>query len=438
MGVGTLGLRMLAALLAVLVILAVNSVLVKLKASFEARLLALSVLIPFGVAYWPIPSHHWWVDLLEICAVLALLQVESSSRGWKWTFLAGILAALALFTLQDQGLYFAVGATCILALTAPKEKRWGELAPWLLGIVAGALPFILWLLPTAGWRALFNAWVLFPLTRYHDLPGHGWDLMAGFREIVSLCTSGAVWRAPFYVASLTLSGLFLLLLPLVATFSFVIAYSRREIPRSTLGLLLTLLLAAAATALHRWSFTNAIWAAPCLLTALCCILPRRLNGHSANFLRYGMVGVAGVFLLNSMIFYRLSTVAIPVSGPGGKLYSLVKPEAPDLQAVLTFLARNSKPGDALFCPGFISGINILALMPNPTRYDQMIPPRYNSVEEATEASEALEKFQVRWVLTRDSNGQHADDDPVRSLLSYKYRPVLRNSTFILWERKVLG
>jgi hypothetical protein len=359
--------------------------------------------------------------------------VESSSRGWKWTFLAGILAALALFTLQDQGLYFAVGATCVLALNGPKEKRWGELAPWLLGIVAGALPFILWLLPTAGWRALFNAWVLFPLTRYHDLPGNAWDPLAGFREIVSLWTSGAVWRAPFYVASLTFAGAFLLVLPLAAGITLSVAWRRRRFSFRTLGFLWALLVAATATALHRWSFTNAIWAAPCCLTALSGALPNDMRASFMKTFRVAALSVAAVFLLNSAIFYHLSAVAVPIVGPGGTLYSFVKPEGPDLQAVLDFLSREAKPGDELFCPGFISGINILAKLPNPTRFDQIMPAPFNTIAEAREAVRELEKSKVRWIITRNSTPLTGSDDPIGALLGRKYKPALRNKSFCLMK-----
>ena len=109
--------RLLALALAVSIVLSLDLVLRKLEAHRVLRLLSLALLIPFGVSYWPIPSHHWWAALHCLLSAYFLLSAPGSRKPRHAYFSAGVFTALAAYT----ALVFVAAA-----LAFPRKKS-GEL-----------------------------------------------------------------------------------------------------------------------------------------------------------------------------------------------------------------------------------------------------------------------------------------------------------------------
>ena len=156
--------RTLAFLMAIALVLLVDLLVRKFGGGFFMRLLSLSVLVPYGVSYWPIPSHHWWADIFcLLSAVLLVSALDASSAGpvrrtRAISLFAGISAALAALSLQDQGAYFILLVSGFLAWRsfapggAAEEKAScrGVLGFAAAGVLLTVIPFAGWLLWKAG------------------------------------------------------------------------------------------------------------------------------------------------------------------------------------------------------------------------------------------------------------------------------------------------
>jgi 4-amino-4-deoxy-L-arabinose transferase-like glycosyltransferase len=72
------------------------------------RAMPIAVLAIAGVSSWPMPSHHWVVDLLQLGALLLLLSALRGEKTAGVGTAAGVLSALGCFTLQHQGAYLVL------------------------------------------------------------------------------------------------------------------------------------------------------------------------------------------------------------------------------------------------------------------------------------------------------------------------------------------
>ncbi len=120
--------RLISIILAFGLIFILNLVLKKTAVDDYLRILSISLLIPFGVSYWPIPSHHWWCDLFCLLCLYFFLSpfseegVKESSENGRNLFLSGIFCALAFFTLQDQGGYLLILLISFILLRFIKKE----------------------------------------------------------------------------------------------------------------------------------------------------------------------------------------------------------------------------------------------------------------------------------------------------------------------------
>lgn len=424
--------RGLALLLAALLVLLVDRMLKRCGSGFAERAFALALLVPFGVLYWPVPSHHWWADLLQLGVALCLLNTEGSGRPLLRGLLAGLLSALALFSLQDQGALFVV-ALCALFWVPlkglPAFRR--LLGGWTLGLACGALPLLGWLLATSGWRPLWDGWIRFPLTAYRTLPSHRFDPFAGWREVGALWSSGLWSSWPGYVGLLTLCSLVLLLLPVVAGVVLVTAWRRRTLPPPAVGLLGALALAFAVTALRRWSLTNAVWAAPGLLVAVGSGIAALPAGRSRTVARWGLALGAVISFFFSVALYRLGASPAEVVTSAGTLRSLARADAAALSGLLDAMETVVPPGEPVFCAGFHSMVNFLSGHPNPSRFNAFVRPLYSTDEHAREVAARLATGQIRWVV--GGRGLPPRGDPVGDALRARFRLRYRNPGFGLLE-----
>ncbi|MCX7829499.1 MAG: hypothetical protein N2445_00350 [Acidobacteria bacterium] len=179
-GPSILGARIISFILAIMLVAILNMVLKKVAVDFLLRFVSISLLVPFGVSYWPVPSHHWWCDLFCLLSAYFLLLISNeggilspSQRGAKVGtkyVLSGLFCGLAVWTLQDQGGYLFILLLSFLIYRSIKIKNVAEGKPlksvlqFLLGFIIATIPFLLWLLPTAGFSKLLQDLVLFPLT----------------------------------------------------------------------------------------------------------------------------------------------------------------------------------------------------------------------------------------------------------------------------------
>ncbi len=121
--------RLLAFALAVSIVLSLDLVLRKLEADRVLRLLSLALLIPFGVSYWPIPSHHWWAAIH--CLLSAYFLLSAPARGSPGTpiSLQAFLRRWRLFpcrTREATSSFSPRSSTCRLWKVGNGRKRFGE------------------------------------------------------------------------------------------------------------------------------------------------------------------------------------------------------------------------------------------------------------------------------------------------------------------------
>ncbi len=420
--------RLLAFALAVSIVLSLDLVLRKLEADRVLRLLSLALLIPFGVSYWPIPSHHWWAALHCLLSAYFLLSAPGSRKPRHAYFSAGVFAALAAFSLQDQGGYFII-FTALLYLPAlegreRKEAIWGGLT----GVGTVALLFSAWLLPTAGIGNLVNDLLVFPLTSYHNIEGHKFDLFSGWRSVMPVFSRDGFGKAPLYLGSMTLIAFFFMLVPVISFASLSFGRVRKLAPSPQIAVAASLAISAFLTALHRWSFTNLVWALPGLLPAMFLLWKTSQAKRFFSATAIVIVAAATVF---SVSFYRAAAPErlVTIASSAGSLRAFNSGEVQDLLRLLDHIERFKKPGDTLFCSGFHSLINIFTLMKNPTPFDSFLV--FNTESQYQRLFSELGSERITWICmpkTRDSANAR-----IIPVISGKYDLSFENDRYMLYR-----
>jgi hypothetical protein len=413
----------------------------RLLASPVARALPVAFLIPFGVGSWPIPSHHWLVDVLQLGALLALLLAIESRPVW-WSLLAGALSGLAVLSLQDQGLYWIASATFLLLVTAPRASRRSLALGWFGGGAAILGAAALWLIPGTGLSVLLHDWIILPLTHYSASQGGLVETGAGWREVFRAASGGSFRQSPVFTAVTLLSYALVFALPVLAAISLVALIRGRHVEAPRLALLAAAGCAFAGGALHRLSIMNLVWAAGGLLPLVASHAdawtrsPRAWQRRSA----YGFCG--GVLAL-CLLFGALRNVQVmrgpvyQVSAPAGVLTTLRAAEASAVQEAVDAIARSIPPGGPMFTYGFVPLIGFLTEHPNPTRYTVMLTATgYNSAEQGQRWIGQLESANIQWGV--GPRGSLDSRDPAARYLIENFVPVWQNSSLVLWKRRSAG
>jgi len=436
-GAGVLSVRLPALALALILFAGVDRLGSAYARGPLPRAALLAYCIPWGVSFWPLPSHHWYATAFQLFAGAALLRSLDSKRGVIWAGAAGALCACACFSLQDQGGYLVILLPVLFFLPVKdRGLRRRLFTAWCAGGLLPAAAFALWLLPRVPPSALWEQWVLFPLNQYRDLAGHRLGITGRIEGVWALWRGGQ-WRgAPVYASLLTLNALWIFLLPFLSGALLLFALLRRWVRGPRAGLLAALYLTALATAAHRWSLTNIAWVAALFWMPLLPALGREAAEGRKGAPRLQAVvslGLAALFLGFAGFVFRVSSprYATAVRTPAGTLHSLVPPEGRAIQEFVDAVDRLVPQEEPVAALGFIPYVNYLSGRPNPTRYNFFLYPDYHSEAQAREWMGSLEGEPVRFVAAR---AFLPGENDLHRYLRRRYQILWNNSEYILLGR----
>ncbi|HQO20949.1 MAG TPA: hypothetical protein PLA03_11390 [Acidobacteriota bacterium] len=422
--------RLIAFALAVLLCFSTDLVLRELSAARPVRFMSLALLIPFGISYWPIPSHHWWCDIWCLAAAISLLRSAESGSPGRWAFAGGSSAALAALSLQDQGGYFLLLASVLFLPSVQAVKRKVIVVFSAGGVLSVFALFAAWILPSADAGRLFSDLVIFPITSYHNIEGHQGDILSGWNQILPILSPSFFFKAPFYLASLAAITILFMALPVLSASALCAGTLKNKQPRHHVALAAALAISFFGAALHRWSFTNIVWAFPGLVIPL-ALFPS--SGRTGKALRLVASFFAVAALVFSFSFYHLSgdERLVTVRTSVGSLRTFKTNDTRDLIALLDYLEPRKKDGDTLFCGGFKGLINIFALAKNSTPFNDF--PGYNTPEHLASLEKCLRSGEVTWVCLPKSGGK--PDEKLAAIVREGYLLEFENSQYILYRLK---
>jgi hypothetical protein len=397
--------RLLAFLYGLLLIFLTERLAARFTNDALARALPIAVLTPAGVAFWPIPSHHWVVDLLQLGALLLLLSGLRRGKGLSAGAAAGVLTALGCFTLQDQGAYLVVALVLFFfPWIGDKRMRRNLFLAWAVGGLAVVAIFLgYFAFEHVSFGALFYQWVIFPATRYQDINSSTMGIFAGWEEIWGLWKIGRFWPHPLYMLAMTLTEAFVWLSPLAAVAVTLAGLRAKWVPKAEMGLLAAGLAAFLGGCAHRWTLTNLQWALPLPLVLVALGLsrlrwsPRRYMAAFGLALWFACSIPAAVF---AIAYFRQSAPAYTtaVRSPAGTLRTISKSEASQIQGAVDAVDELIPPNAPLFIDGYMPLISFLTLHQNPTRFSFFDYPIYNTDEQAREVMSILDGLPDAYVL----------------------------------------
>lgn len=434
--------RLLTLLYAALLILLTDALVSRYAKAWGPRALVALFLVPFGVYYWPMPSHHWAVDLLQLGALLALESAFRSPRPGRWGAAAGALSALALFTLQDQGALLLAALGLFLFLPAWRRGRLprGLFAGFSLGCAVVVAGVALWLLPRAGLGALWEQWCLFPLQNYKRLSGNQSEATSVLAYFEGLLRGGAFGRDPLFTSAFLIAqGFAALLLPAAVPPLLALLWRRGgEGFSPRLALLLCGCTAFLGTALRRYDIANLNWALPASLVLLAWALNLAVaRGGWTRRLALGGASLLAAAALFTGLHFALVNCAPQKGGgvraPAGTLRFLSAQRASEIQGVLSAVESFVPAGEPMFCYGYAPLLNYLAQRPNPTPYAFVISPQYHTAPHVARWTGALESKGVRWGV--GLRYPELPGDPAAAYLRERFEVVWSNGAFVLWRRR---
>ena len=410
LGPTVLAVRLPVILLALALLWLTDSILKKLSVNGLTRAAAFVYLVPFGVAFWPIPSHHWYATVLQLCAMLALAAGTTSGRPFAWAFAGGASCALTVLSLHDQGGYLVIAlAPLFFPLIKERALRKKMFLGWAAGGAAVAIPSFALLANYASLREVMYQWVQWPMQQYKNLPGNE----VGIRELVN--ELGDMWDSlpndPFNAAVATFNTALHDLLPILAAAFLILAFFKRWADRDKLGLVAACAISAVGTLMHRIAPINIVWVAPFLLIPILIGLSRAMNGQSKAARRACVVSI--IILIALPAGYSLSIAArlfdrVPFNCPAGTMFYF-KGDGENVLNQIALVGAVEKlvpKSEPLFVRGFIPHICYLTHHENPTRFNYIIHPLYYTDDQAREAMGALETRGVDYAVSdRTSTGR---------------------------------
>jgi hypothetical protein len=399
-----------------------------------ARAAGLCLFIPFGAGCWPIPSHHWAVVVLQLAALWALDRSAENGGERHWAALSGVLAALACFTLQDQGFYLVAALTLLYFPLLPAEIKKNRLfISWAGAGLSVVAIFAAWLLPRVSLAEIFNQWVAFPAQAYKSMLGNQSNLFAGWSTVAFQWKWSVFSSQPIYTISITVVEAFIWSLPALGLLSIGLAWRRKWLPSSRIGLLLAGELAFAGGCAHRWAMSNLTWAAAASLIPVMVAMERGMAAESPWIRRASKCACAaiGICALSvGLIFFRYAALRYnaPIVSPAGTLRSSDFALAKHIQQAVLAIDRSVPPSDGLISSGFTPLISFLSLRYNPTPYNFLWYPEYNSRGQIDSVMATLEKSRRVWVLL---SRPLRPATPFEQFVARNYRAVWSNEMFVL-------
>ncbi len=432
--------RLLAVVYGLLLIVAVIRLLRQLDVKEWRQAAAAAILIPCGTAFWPIPSHHWVVDILQLFGISAIIEAGRGHKPALNAIMAGVLCALACFTLQDQGAYLVLALPCLSLLWIPERKlRWRVLGSWMLGGIVVAAAFAMYLLPLVSIGTLWNDWIAFPLHHYnnHDIQASGF--FSGWEKVLVNYDPRIFKTLPLYTLSLTVLLAIVSMMPFISLAGSFSIWHYKRIERWELGALFSGWLAFLGACGHRWAVTNLLWALPILLVlALKSADDIFAHSHNKSILKRAIVVLAGIAVLSAVTYasimfrYAAPEYNAPVRGAAGTLRWNNYAQAAQLAGAIGAVERFTPPGSPMIMNGFACLPNFLTLHPNPTRYNFLYYPYYNTVEQEKEVISLLDKRpEVSVLLTRPPDSKEIFE----GYIIKNYACVWNNGAYFLFLRK---
>ena len=403
-GTGFFAERLLVMAYAVLLILASDHLLRHFTKALTARCLVASFLIPYGVLQWPLPSHHWVVDIAQLLALSALI-CGLKRPPLLWGGLAGVLTALGCFSMQDQGGYLVI--TLILFFfpwIKAKEIRNRLFLGWAMGNVLVAALFAIYLLPHVSLTELIYQWVIFPATRYDRVAGNVGSLTSlGLQEIGTPGWFEYLRNFPDYTLPQTAIAVLLPALPLLGVTVIGLELVRKRHPKPMLGLLAAGGLAFMGGCLHRFAQTNLVWAAPMLMIILAVGIGgylddgNRWQQRAAQIFALGIISLSLVYAEGNLRL-KLTTDTVQVTGAAGALTVPAGSTESSMQMVIDGIEQAVPKGAPLFCTEYNPMVNFWTQRMNPTRYNFFISPNFHTKEQSDEVIGTLKQRQDTFIL----------------------------------------
>ncbi len=390
-----------------------------------------------GVGLLPFANHHWFADVFCMAALLCAHRAwrDSWTPGW---WLAGVGAALAFLSLQDQGLWMLVGLGVVAGI-APSAPPRRNLARFGGGALLALLPISLMVLSRSRIGPAWHDLVVFPLTAYRDSPGNAYGFLQPFEELRAQWTSG-VWRhAPLFTGAATITSLALILSLLSSPFLLIWSFKRRKAPSVDVAVLLTGVTVFMLTAFHRWAPINVQWAAAPPAIAAGFVLHHEASA-SARGRRWS--SAVACILLAAFVVFGIGRIAqamderiwVDVRSPAGVTRVPGQTTGRRIQEMLDEVGRRVPPGDPLLVYGWPNWA-FATLHLCPVRWDGFAPPYFPPGRYVHGAVSEVEEKRVPWIVTPafdpPAPGEH---DEWKDYLTSRYRLEWANEGWGLWKR----
>ena len=396
--------RLLVMAYALLLIAASDQLLRHFTKNLLARCLLAVFLIPYGVMQWPLPSHHWVVDIVQILALSCLLY-GLTIAPLLWGIGAGVFTMLGCFSMQDQGGYLVIALILFFfPLIDNRNVRKKLFIGWSVGGSAVTAIFAIYLLPQVSVTELLYQWLIFPATRYSGVAGNaGSWLNLGLQEIGTPAWIDYLLKYPDYTIPQTLIGILLPLLPLLAVAIMGLEFAKKRRAKPLLGLLAAGGLAFMGGCLHRFSQTNLVWAAPMLMLILAVGLGALLESGKkwqklgAQTFSMALIGLCLLYAAGNLRL-KFSTETQRVTGAAGSLIVPARSTESSMQIVIDSIDANMPKDAPLFCTEYNAIINFWTLRQNPTRYNFFISPTLHTSEQTAEVINDLDTRSQSYIL----------------------------------------
>ncbi len=248
--------------------------------------------------------------------------------------------------------------------------------------------------------------------------------------LFSFFTQRGFFNAPLYSFTLSVIALFFIVLPLLSIFSILYGIGKKiEKYDGTIYGIAILFTAGFLTALHRWSFTNIVWALPLLLPSLKYLFEGELKKASK---------VVSLFITLSAIvfsisFYTLSSPErlVSICGKAGCVRTFPSEYSIGVDRAVSFLETNSKDGETLFCSGFNGFINFLTQMKNPTPFNEFVD--YNTKEQLEQLKKSIAEKEVDWILIPSDKKE--SNLKIENFVKEGYEKIFENNFCKIYKKK---
>jgi len=397
-----------------------------------------AILCASGVGLWPFPSHHW---LAAVLSLGALLCVERGLSGelLRWSGAAGALAALAAWSLQDQGAYLWVGAALFLLPALGRERAPKAALGWLAGGAAASLPFLALLMKAPAGTVWYDL-VGYNLGTYGEANAGGW--LESLQAIYQGWTVGGFSQAPFNMGNVLFTQIVTVLIPHLAIPLVIVGWWRRWDTGPRCALLAAGCFAFVLTAFHRWAGLNLQWAqaVPAVVAAwgLSAWHARAVGRRD----RWIPAAIACAVLVSFLVYgvQRMRAALDPeqlvkVTASAGSLYTNNPFEARFVQETLDQIERRIAPGTPFLTTG-LPFLNFWTKRPSPVPYDWFMPPGLTTPAQTEEVIRILDTQKVEWIVA--TRPFEVTDQPFTRYLKSRYSRTWENPACGLWHRNPEG